>query len=240
MAKALPRGIRNNNPGNIDRGDPWQGLAEPDQMTPEQAAEPRFAVFAAPVWGIRAISRVLITYQDKHGLDTVAEVIGRWAPPNENDTDSYIDQVRRRLGVAVGGEINVHEYDTMRELVLSIIRHENGPGPLAGGRWYDDATIDEGLRLAGVKPPQPPVRKERDIVATGTATVISAGAAAASAGKAIVDAIQPEAVEPAVRTAQAIAPWLPTWGPVLVGGVVASLLVIALVKQLRDRSNGVR
>lgn len=31
-----PRGIRNNNPGNLDKGSPWQGLvANPD--------EPRFA-----------------------------------------------------------------------------------------------------------------------------------------------------------------------------------------------------
>lgn len=39
-----PRGIRNNNPGNLDKGSPWQGLvANPD--------EPRFCTFKDPVWG---------------------------------------------------------------------------------------------------------------------------------------------------------------------------------------------
>jgi len=39
---AIPRGIRNHNPGNIEKGDPWQGLAA------DQSGDPRFAVFAAP------------------------------------------------------------------------------------------------------------------------------------------------------------------------------------------------
>ncbi|HCQ3021998.1 TPA: hypothetical protein OHP99_004980, partial [Escherichia coli] len=53
-----PRGIRNNNPGNLDKGSPWQGLAaNPD--------EPRFCTFKDPVWGIRALAVTLITYHDK-------------------------------------------------------------------------------------------------------------------------------------------------------------------------------
>lgn len=61
MAK-LPRGIRNNNPGNLEWGDPWQGL-DPDG----QAQDKRFVVFKDPAMGIRAIARTLITYQDKYG-----------------------------------------------------------------------------------------------------------------------------------------------------------------------------
>lgn len=39
-----PRGIRNNNHGNLDKGSPWQGLID-------NPAEPRFCTFKDPVWG---------------------------------------------------------------------------------------------------------------------------------------------------------------------------------------------
>jgi seryl-tRNA synthetase len=57
-----PRGIRNNNPGNIRRnGDPWQGLAE------RQGDVEFFTFKTIPIYGIRALARTLIAYQDKHG-----------------------------------------------------------------------------------------------------------------------------------------------------------------------------
>ncbi len=141
----LPRGVRSNNPGNIRVGSPWQGLMPPEQMTPEQRAEKEFCVFAAPKWGIRACARTLITYQDVHGLNTVEGIINRWAPPSENQTMHYIDAVERKVGK---GEINVHEFDTMNNLVRAIIHHENGSQP------YTNAQITAGLVLAGVEPPQ--------------------------------------------------------------------------------------
>ena len=49
MTTKQPRGIRNNNPGNIRRnGDPWQGLAK-DQTDRE------FFTFQSAVYGIRAL-----------------------------------------------------------------------------------------------------------------------------------------------------------------------------------------
>ncbi|MBB4287604.1 hypothetical protein [Roseospira goensis] len=150
-----PRGIRNHNPGNIERGAPWQGLAEPDEMTPVQRMEDRFAVFKAPEWGIRAIARVLITYQDKHGLRTVRDMLNRWAPPVENDTGAYVERVARDMGVSPDTEINVHCYDPARLMVEAIIAHENGQQP------YPNDVIDRGLMLAGIEPPkvvhQPPL-----------------------------------------------------------------------------------
>ena len=72
------RGIRNNNPGNIRRSkDKWQGAAK-------EQPDKNFVTFTSPVWGIRAIARILIRYQDNYGCDTVAKHIARWAPPSEN------------------------------------------------------------------------------------------------------------------------------------------------------------
>ena len=145
-----PRGIRNNNPGNLDKGSPWQGLvANPD--------EPRFCTFKDPVWGIRALAVTLITYHDKRrakdgsSIDTIREVIERWAPPNENNTDAYINEVSKAVGVTADMIIDLHDYDILRPLVEAIIRHENGRGPLKTlNTWYAAEVIEEGLRRAGV------------------------------------------------------------------------------------------
>lgn len=164
--KKLPRGVRNNNPGNIELGDPWQGMRA-------KQTDGRFAQFETPAYGIRALARTLITYQDKHGIRTVSAAINRWAPPVENDTGSYVKAVQR----AVGGEmVDMHDYQYLRPLVEAIIRHENGRGPLkTANTWYDDATIEEGLRLAGVRPHpgKVPVTKETvGASATGAVGVI--------------------------------------------------------------------
>lgn len=153
MRPETPRGIRNFNPGNIRhaKGVRWQGMAVAQGDT-------AFVQFTAPRWGIRAIARVLITYQDKRlavdgsRIDTVREFIERWAPPSENDTNSYTVTVARALGLHPDHEgVDVYDFDVMRTLVVAIIRHENGPGPLPGGQWYGDAIIADGLALAGIE-----------------------------------------------------------------------------------------
>lgn len=147
MRPNSPRGIRNFNPGNIRhaKGTRWQGMSANQN-------DKDFVQFTGPQWGIRAIARTLITYQDKHGLRTIRQVIGRWAPPTENNTEAYIRQVSTRVGVSPDGRIDIYDYRTMRALVGAIIRHENGAGPLPDGSWYGEALINEGLHLAGVVP----------------------------------------------------------------------------------------
>ena len=149
-----PRGIRNNNPGNIEWGSPWQGLKPEGERT-----DNRFAQFKDPVFGIRALACVLITYQDKRKakdgsrIDSVAEIIGRWAPPFENDSDAYANSVAALVdGIGPDDEvIDVHNFDHLRPIVEGIIRHENGRGPLkTENSWYTSAQIEEGLRRAGV------------------------------------------------------------------------------------------
>lgn len=141
---SIPRGIRNNNPGNIEAGDQWVGLAAPEEMTDAQREEQRFAVFRAPEWGIRAMVRLLLKYKS-YGLNTVAGIIGRWAPPGENATGAYAAAVAAEMGVEPDAVIDVEDPATMRALVTAIIRHENGQQP------YPAATIDRGLELAGLE-----------------------------------------------------------------------------------------
>ena len=174
--KHLPRGIRNHNPGNIERGAPWQGLAA------DQSADDRFAVFESPRWGLRAIARVLVTYQDRHGIRTVQGILARWAPTTENDTVAYVAHVSKRLDVGPSELIDVHDYAVMRPLVEAIILHENGMQP------YDDATIDQGLKLAGIEPPQKPLSKSRTLAGQTAVAVGTTGAAAVEVGSGLTEA----------------------------------------------------
>lgn len=142
---AVTRGVRNNNPGNIERGASWMGLADEADMTPEQRREKRFAVFTAPRWGIRAICKLLLTYQSKYRLHTVKAIISRWAPPRENVTSAYVQAVAAIVGVRPDDAIDVRDYDTMRRMVEGIIAHENA------GFAYPPDIIDDALRLAGIE-----------------------------------------------------------------------------------------
>ena len=93
------RGFRNNNPGTSDSA--CRGRA----MSPMQT-DPSFVQFTAPQWGIRAIAKILTHYQTE-GFNTVRKIINQWAPPNENDTDSYIRDVAALCEVTPDTPIDV-------------------------------------------------------------------------------------------------------------------------------------
>ena len=131
----VSRGIRNNNPGNLERNETaWRGMAE------EQTDE-RFITFASPEYGIRAMARVLRNYERRHGLRTIEQVISRWAPPSKNPTKAYIQHVSQELGISPTAPLNLNNDDLLSRLIRVIIQHENGTVP------YDDKTIAKGIAL---------------------------------------------------------------------------------------------
>lgn len=151
-----PRGIRNNNPGNIEAGQPWQGLAMPSEYLPDQQNESRFAVFVHPKYGVRALVKLLRTYQDKYGLATIQQIIGRYAPTSENLTTAYAVAVATHVDCGINDRIDMSNDIVARRMVEAIIRHENGMQP------YPDHVITDGLMLANMltnspAPPAPPV-----------------------------------------------------------------------------------
>ena len=129
----MTRGIRNNNPGNIRRGpSQWVGMSQTQ-------TDPDFVQFTDAKFGIRAIAKLLKNYQAQ-GLLTIRELINKWAPPNENLTESYVDPVAREVGVNPDSQILVTDH--LVPLVTTIIKHENGVNP------YSAETIAEGISLA--------------------------------------------------------------------------------------------
>lgn len=139
----VPRGIRNNNPGNIRSGAAhWQGARA-------NGFDPEFVEFKNPLWGLRALMKVLLTYHRKHGLNTVGAVINRWAPPHENATDHYAAHVARRLRVGRNDMIDIEDPFVLIELAKAIAVHENGRPPKGAPRnWYDEESYFRAAALA--------------------------------------------------------------------------------------------
>lgn len=129
----VARGIRNNNPGNIRhaKGTTWQGSSA-------QQTDPSFVQFTAPEYGIRAIAKVLTTYLGK-GVNTIEKIIARWAPTNENDTESYIRMVSKSTLIPRNEPVTAKDFPL---IVAAIIRHENGTQP------YPMETITKGVSLS--------------------------------------------------------------------------------------------
>lgn len=136
MKEQLPRGIRNNNPGNIRHGANWLGL-NPNGRNIDSA----FCVFESPVFGIRALAKVLINYKKIHGLNTVRQIVSRYAPPNENQTAAYIQSVAKQLEVYPDTKIDIEERGVLTVFIKAVIRMENGIQP------YSDEVIQEGIDL---------------------------------------------------------------------------------------------
>lgn len=119
--KMRTRGERNNNPGNIrPAGYKWQGQVGIDSGTMGD-----YVMFATPVYGIRAVAKDLLT-KYRRGLNTVDAIINVYAPPSENDTQAYIDDVVEELEVRPHEELNLDDPDILTQFVKAIIKHENG------------------------------------------------------------------------------------------------------------------
>lgn len=124
MVNKKTRGIRNNNPGNIRWGDEWKGLVPKSQRTDKS-----FCQFISPEYGIRAMIIILRNYQSKHGLCTLTGMIKRWAPPNENNTQAYINSVVQATSTEANQPIDLTDSRKLFPLLQAIIQHENGSQP---------------------------------------------------------------------------------------------------------------
>lgn len=123
--KRLPRGIRNNNPLNIEysAANKWLGLAA-------QPTDGRFCVFSTIRYGFRAAFVILKRYLRKppqgYGLETVPQLVRRWAPPSENASDNYARIVCQRANISPADRIDFRNKDVMCRLVAAMAFVECG------------------------------------------------------------------------------------------------------------------
>lgn len=135
------RAVRNNNPGNIRIGQPWQGLMPRSQMSTEQAAETQFAVFMTPMWGFRAMATIFHTYS-RRGKDTIRELISAWAPPSENDTEAYIAAVAHACAMSPDAIFDFSNSQAMADLCHAVSVHE------CGGWFFKNDDLIHGVLAA--------------------------------------------------------------------------------------------
>lgn len=140
---SLPRGIRNNNPGNIRHGTHtfWVGEAR-------EQPDAEFISFSSPVYGMRAVMKILLTYYKRYNLHTIESIINRYAPPVENDTISYVTTVSKISGVKKDEVINDISL-LLIPLSKAISLHENGNPPEdMPAYWFKDEIYDSAKRMA--------------------------------------------------------------------------------------------
>ena len=122
--KIIPRGIRNNNPLNIRKGNNWKGEIQPQ-------FDSSFEQFESMQYGIRAGFIILRRYiTGYNGLtqrfNTIEKIISRWAPAAENDTKAYIAQIEKLTGIPRHQQLSFTERSFMVALVDAMIRVECG------------------------------------------------------------------------------------------------------------------
>ena len=119
MKKAVPRGIRNNNPLNIRIGNTWLG----ERMNPTDS---EFEEFVSIEYGYRAAFCVLRRYIRRYHKNTITAIVSTWAPSTENNTQRYIDFVAGKLQISPSDIIDYGDKDMMVRLVAAMQQMECG------------------------------------------------------------------------------------------------------------------
>lgn len=114
-----PRGVRNCNPGNIRKNsDLFQGEVE--------SKDPDFKQFRSMAYGYRAMFKILRTYKNNYSLNTLEQMIYRWAPPgvDKNNPEAYTDFVSERSGIGRDQIVDVSNMTVMCRIVEAMATME--------------------------------------------------------------------------------------------------------------------
>ena len=129
-----PKGIRNNNPGNLNKTSiKWQG------KLPKPNNGGRFEMFQSPEYGVRAMIKDLTTKIKRHS--TIKAIISEYAPVFENNTQAYINSVSKAMRVSQNTPLVVSE-NNLKHLVIAMSKHENG------GNYISDELFEKAYRIS--------------------------------------------------------------------------------------------
>lgn len=114
-----PRGISNNNPGNIVKSSvPWEGKVH--------GSDPVFETFSVPQDGINAMAKLLLNYQKDHFLTTIEDIIKRWSA---TDQAAYAQNIGVLMGTDKTAPVNLTFQPSLIVFMAGIIQQENGEQP---------------------------------------------------------------------------------------------------------------
>lgn len=132
--KSAPRGIRNNNPGNLN-------FAGQTGATMEGGDGGRFAVFESMQHGVAALYKQLQLYF-KRGINTLSSIVKTYAPASDNNNvDAYISALTKATGKGANEVLDSGDTETMARLMKGIVDHENGKG------YISSSDIMGGIQL---------------------------------------------------------------------------------------------
>ncbi len=125
------------NPGNIMKTKQhWEGQAS-------DLSHERRVHYSTQVYGYRAMAKTILTYYKKYNCDTVTKIVFRYAPPNENPTQAYIQYVAHEAGFTTWSHLALEKEIVLFDIVKAMAKFEQG--------YYfhdDDSTIMLGVRKA--------------------------------------------------------------------------------------------
>lgn len=125
-------GYRCCNPLNVKVfGNKWNGLIGQDERG--------HGIFSRPEEGIRAGVKVLQSYSNKYGINTIEGIISRFAAADPATLRAYVDNVSHASGYAPDEQLDVKNPDVLRKIIPPMIRQEIGDVP------YSDETINAGI-----------------------------------------------------------------------------------------------
>lgn len=140
--KSNIRGLRNNNPGNLEKSkSPWQGKVPHSQNT-----DGRFEQFESIEMGLRALminARTLIN----RGKNTIEKLIYTWAPPSKNNSKNYADYVAKQMGIAKDKVFEKLDKDFFIRLAKAITAVENGENSL---KQIPNSAFEKAHSLMGI------------------------------------------------------------------------------------------
>lgn len=131
----LPRGIRNNNPGNLN-------FAHQAGAHLESGPHARFAAFDTLQEGIAAMAKQLVRYV-AGGTDTIRKIVAKYAPASDNnDVNAYIADLVKRTGDSPDQKLGGAD---LLPILKAIIAHEGN------GKFVTDDDIRKGIRLGATQ-----------------------------------------------------------------------------------------
>jgi hypothetical protein len=140
----LARGLRNNNPGNLN-------FAGQSGAHLEGGKGARFAKFDTMQDGIAALARQLLLYKAR-GIDTIRSIVSKYAPAKDGNNESaYITDLIRATGKGMDEHLNLDDSAQLARLIQGISKHE-GNGTLSTEQIMGGVRLGAAQRMAGRNP----------------------------------------------------------------------------------------
>ena len=128
-----PRGIRNNNPGNIkyNSANNWLGkIPGPQNTDPGRT----FEQFTDLKYGLRAMLILLKKYYINDNLKTIKGIINKWDPGSTSSGSGYVPYISDRMDL---DPTDLLDLSDLKDLAVHISSFENGTKVTSPGEIQD-------------------------------------------------------------------------------------------------------